>query len=411
MFSQISSIAALAGAAAAAGVNQAPNVPVAGQIGALDFGVTCEIPILGNMTFGGFFTATAPIQANSGQKIYYDDLIADVTVPGSLTGLAALVGSHSVNANIKVALSLDNATPSNYQVFPNGLQINNVTFSPGKPVTVRVPTNGTLAPIGPITMGAAGKTHLIHLGEIDIGLTILGSNGTPVFGPLPITCPPQAIPYDIGIVNILPANTLPAGDLSLSTAGQNVFAPITNGQETGSFRFPYSCTFASALKSDVDLTITGTVPTYFNPGQKFSVTDSFAYLRLPASLVSTITSAFPSAGSIRTNANDFEIGVTNGSPASINVLSTPVSVTTPVTKGQELDIAIPASGTLTIGPITAGAPGQELFLDSRNATGTADILDTTGKSLGSVDFVCSPKYASQLIGIPVTTLKAPAISS
>ncbi|KAF2760906.1 hypothetical protein EJ05DRAFT_497477 [Pseudovirgaria hyperparasitica] len=344
-------------------VNEAPIVPVAAQIGALDFGITCQVPILGNYTFAGFFTATAAIQANAGQEIYYTDLVAEVTIPSSITTLGGLIGARSVDANVKVALDLENASPATFNIFPNGLQINDIKFTPGSPVTVRVPTNGTLQPLGPITMGAAGTTHAIHLGEVDIEIMIPFG---PTKFPLDVKCPPQAIPYD--------------------------------------------CDFSGVIQQEIDLTISGTVPTYLNPGKTFSVDDVYAYLRVPAALTAQVKAIIPEAKTGRVTADNFTIAVKNGSPGAYNALPTPQVVEFEFVDGQEIGIAVPKDETFSIGPLVPGMSGSELFLDAGDASGAVDILDGEGATVITVPFTCVPKYTSSLIGIPVTDLTAPPIT-
>ncbi|CZT25543.1 uncharacterized protein RCC_11276 [Ramularia collo-cygni] len=402
----VSTIALAAGLAAAA--NTDPVVPLSAQIGALDFGVTCNVPVFGNYTFEGYFTATAPIQGASGQQIYYTDLVAAITIPSSLTGLGKFVSVSHAKASVKVQLDLENATPATYDVFPEPLVLDNITFTPGEPVTVRVPTTGTLPPLGPVTLGQAGKTHLIHLGEVDIDLTLLNNDGSTFLFPLPIKCPPSEIRYDIGIVNILdPSLKTPAAP---TTNGTYKFAKISNNEETGSFRFPYSCDFSNGKMDDVDLTISGTVPTYLHPGDKWSVKDAFAYLRLSPATVADLTSGFTGVTMATTIVKQYNITVENGSPSSINALTTPIRTTSKVQQGQELDIALPADNTFSFGPFTAGASGQELFLTSAGTSGSFAFMDQSGRNVGGVDFQCKPKYTSRLIGIPVTNATPPPIS-
>lgn len=109
--------------------NVAPNVPANGQIGALDFPITCQIPILGDLTLAGFFIATAPSIAASGQEIYYTDVAANITIPTSLTTLGQFVGVKQASALVKLNLNLTNASPAVFPVFPNGLQVNVITHN------------------------------------------------------------------------------------------------------------------------------------------------------------------------------------------------------------------------------------------------------------------------------------------
>lgn len=160
-----------------AAVNVAPDVPVSGQIGALDFGITCNVPILGSKTFGGYSTATAPIQGTTDEEIYYDDLVTYVTIPGSLTFVGGFANATQADAIVKVGLDLDNASSASFEVFPMDTKSRTPRSHLGNqsPFACREPAR--LLPIGPVVLGDAGKTHLIRLGEVTIDLTVLDSEG------------------------------------------------------------------------------------------------------------------------------------------------------------------------------------------------------------------------------------------
>lgn len=253
-------------------------------------------------------------------------------------------------------------------------------------------------------MGAAGTTHTIHLGNINVVINLQDAKGKTLLGPLPVTCGKQPVNFDIGIVNIGPATG--AGPLKIETGVQNKFAKIKNLYETGSFRFPYTCDFAGPLGSrDVDLALTGTIKTFFAPGESFSLTDAEAFLRIPSSIVSDAANAYPGVTSYRTTVQSFIIGTENASPASLNALKSPITVTTTPTDGQEVDIPIPESGTLSIGPITAGQAGSEAFIIAQDAAATITFLNAAGKSIGSSSVTCSPKQESKIIGYVAARLK------
>lgn len=99
----------------------------------------------------------------------------------------------------------------------------------------------------------------------------------------------------------------------------------------------------------VDLTIDGTIPTYFNPGQQFSLTNANSFLRVSPSLVAAAKQLFPNVATFDTTVSEFDILFTNASPSLFNVARTPLESSVDVTGSNNVIIPIPRSGFLTVG--------------------------------------------------------------
>nr|POE48767.1 hypothetical protein CFP56_38863 [Quercus suber] len=390
-----SASAALAFASTVLAVNQPPPVPQDAQIGKLNFPVTCAVYGLLNQTFEAVFTATAPVFGGSGQEIYYTDVVGTIDIPSTITSLGGLVGATQAQANVTANLKLTNASPANLQVYKATL--NNVPFAFGQDATIRIPPgSGTLPPLGPVTLGAPNQAHRIFLGQVDVSIELQDTTGKNVLGPIPVN-----IDFVIGSVNV-DSSSGPA--LAPAVGYVPAFPPTPALYESGSFRFPYNCNFGN-----LDLTIGGEIPTYFAPGQKFSLTYADSFLRVPASLVKLAKSAFPNLKSFDTTITSFNILFTNASPATFNAAATPIKSSIDVTGASgstDFVIPIPQSGYLpNVGPITAGSAGTIAGVAIGTANATVVLTDNTGKSLLTLPVTCNVPAPLELIGVPITTQK------
>ncbi|KAK4504357.1 hypothetical protein PRZ48_005273 [Zasmidium cellare] len=393
-----STSAALAFAATAAAINQPPPVPSNAQIGELAFPVTCQIYGFISQTFDTVFTATAPVYGGSGQEIYYTDVVGTIDVPSYITSLAPLINAKQASANVTVNLDLDNASPATFQAFSGTL--NNITFPFGEDAKIRVPAgNGTLPPIGPVTLGTAGVPHRIHLGQVTVSIELQKEDGSNAFGPIPVTCGQQNIDYIIGSVDV---DTSSGPPYAPSNGFVPAFPPTPNLYESGAFRFPYDCNFGPLGDYTLDLEIAGTIPAYFAPGSQFSLSNAQSFLRVPDSLSSLAVSAFPDAKTFETTVTEFDILFDNAQPATYNVAKTPIHASSPIS-GSDVIIAIPETGSLNVGPITAGKDGQIVAVAVGSANASVAIADASGNALLTLPVTCKVMSPLELIGVPITS--------
>ncbi|KAK2606217.1 hypothetical protein QQS21_003388 [Conoideocrella luteorostrata] len=385
-----------------------PQIPTNGQIGALDFPVVCKVPILGNIAFDFYGTATAPVNVASGQQMYYTDFAAALKIPKLFTQLGSFIGGTQASALVYANLRLKNTSPAMFAVFPNGLLLENITFpTKGEILDVHVPRDGVLPPMGPVTAGQPNQESILFLDSVNITINVQNAKGQNVFFPLPVTCGAQPIDWELGVVNVGPANGGPP--LKVQTGEKNTFKNISLGYQTGSYRFPYECEFEGPLgKQDIDLSLTGTVKAFFAPGETFSITDAEAFVRLPPSFVAAAVKAYPGLVTFEVSTSSFTIGATNASPSTINALAAgPVVSKQQVVNDKEVVLAIPQDGVLTIGPMKAGDDGTTLVLSAGNTTSSIRLLGANSNVLGTPKVSCYPKAGSDLIGITVTKTKPP----
>lgn len=146
--------------------------------------------------------------------------------------------------------------------------------------------------------------------------------------------------------------------------------------------------------------IGGTIPTYFNPGQQFSLTQSNSFLYVPSNLISLAKQAYPNATQIDTTISEFNLLWENASPATFNVASTPIRTSVDlgqISDGSQSVIPIPQNGYLTIGPFAAGSDGTYAAVAVGTANATVSIVDSASNSLLSFDVACKVPAPLELI--------------
>jgi len=391
-------VAPAALAAGAFAVNTAPPVPLDAQIGLLHFPVTCQIYYFLNQTFDTVFTATAPVYGGQGQEIYYTDVTGNIDIPESIVNLAPLIGATQAQANVSINLDLTNASPSTllaYQATLNGIQLPS-----GQDAHIKIPlAGGTLPPIGPVTLGTPGVPHRILLGEVQVDINLQNASGHTQFGPIPVVCGKQNVDYIIGSVNVNETTGLEPFAPSVGYAPS--FPETPEDFESGSFRFPYDCEFGPLGLQHLDLIIGGTVPIYLAPGQEFSLTNGQSFLSIPQSLIDLAKEGFPTVSTFDTTIYSFEILFDNATPAAFNVTQNG-ALHSSIDVDSATSIPIPATGSLTIGPVSAGAAGTVAALQVGTANATTELKDASGKVLFSFPISCQVPSSLELIGIPIT---------
>jgi hypothetical protein len=295
---------------------------------------------------------------------------------------------------------LTNASPSTLQIYKS--TIDGIRFPPGGAANVRIPQgSGTLPNLGPVTLGAVNTAHRIYLGQVTVFIALQNDAGKTVFGPIAVTCGQQDVDFIIGSVNV-------DNSVGPALAPRNGFvAPLPatpNLYQSGAFRFPYSCDFASLGKYPLDLEIVGTIPSYFKPGQQFNLVNGQSFLRVPTNLTTLAKNAFPQATTFQTTISEFEILFTGASPASYNVAATTSIVSNAAIPavGQQLIIAVPENGYFNaIGPITAGQSGTTGIAVGQ-AKASINVLDSTGKVLLNLAATCNVPAPLELIGVTIS---------
>lgn len=333
--------------------------------------------------------------AGSGQQIYYTDVAGLINIPSYITGLAPFVQATQASANVTVNLRLTNAQPANLLVYQASLS--GIQFGSSGAAQIRIPQgNGTLPPLGPVSLGVANQAHRILLGDVAVDVNLQDKTGKTVLGPIPVRCGQQNVDFIIGSVNVDSSSGPPY-------APANGFIPnfpqTPNLFESGAFRFPYSCDFGSLGVYPLDLEIAGTIPTNFKPGQQFSLTNAQGFLRVPQNLTDLAKAGFPSATTFHTTVSEFDILFTNASPATYNVAGSQTIVSdAAIPASGQLTIPIPSTGSFSIGPITAGADGTIVGVAVGKSVASIDVRDASGKTLFTLGATCQVPAPLELIG-------------
>lgn len=169
--------------------------------------------------------------------------------------------------------------------------------------------------------------------------------------------------------------------LSAQAAGVDPTNIPLNSQ-IGSLRIPLSCTFPIIGKQTLNIKLTGSMATTVTPGQQFYMTDGSGILELPQGLVDlsySLLGARSGTGTI----SELNFAIANGTPAIINGLSSPIVIDNlPIKAGEPVRLALPPTGFIQIGPLTATntVPSQVLVKMS-SAKGVLRLLTKTGKTI------------------------------
>jgi hypothetical protein len=169
---------------------------------------------------------------------------------------------------------------------------------------------------------------------------------------------------------------------------------------TKTVNFKVSCSLGVLGSPTFPASLTGTYPTSVKSGSKFSATKVHGYIQVPSSLDKT-SYAFGNTykanlNPINANSSDATPAVINGAgPSGINVHG---NVPGPPYPGFKLNI--PQSGSITVGPWTAGAKGKDTVTFG---TAAATIhLYKNGVQTVSVNGTCAKPANVVLATISVT---------
>jgi hypothetical protein len=192
-----------------------------------------------------------------------------------------------------------------------------------------------------------------------------------------------------------PAAPLPLGGQSNTADG------LPAGAQAGTIKVPISCNVPFLGNQDFLIDLTGVAATAVGPGQQFYVTQAHGSIEIPPAVASAM--ALVGVASVSASITNLEMNVTSARPASLNMASAPINISSiPIDPGRSSRMAVPQSGTLTIGPFTAGAAGViELSIGAARATMTLKN-GLGGNVLTPQDVRCSaPDPTVALAGISI----------
>ncbi len=382
------------------------NIPLGAQAGSLNLPLSCALPIIGNTTFVVTMSGVAGTTLGPGQQFSLTGGHGSLQVPQALTNLGVSIGATKAAATLTdLEILAAGATPSSINAASPPLS---VTAPVGTGVTssVMIPASGTLT-IGPFTAGPSGQVQ-ISIGAAVASITLENASG-PIGGTLSVNCtaPSPVVPLaDITIGG-------PSGQAPQKFAISEPIPTMPVGFIQGSLNIPLNCALTGASALTMGAELTGTLPAELPAGSPFYFQDTSGVLEIPGSLVTALiaaTGAAQASGSI----TDLEIDATGATPTSMNAAAVPITIN-PVnlTAGQGLNLPLPQSGVLTVGPFTSGAAGGTTALSMGTATGTLQPADASGNPIGSpLTLSCdAPSPAVTLHADTITPATAPVVSA
>lgn len=376
-------------------------IPQGSQIGTGTVPVSCNVPVLGKMTFIAKGTGAVGTVIGPGQQFSITDASGDLEVPGFFFTLAAVVGAKTVDAQINTLnIDANGASPGAINMASSPIDVTGIPVVPGQSQVVDAPMAGQPKfTIGPFTAPQSGPVS-ISIGNVSVTITLINAKGQPTFIPLTVTC--QAPNPPIVLVGFTVDPSAPSSPASTITGVDAPPFTVPVGDVEGSLSVPIQCSLSGIGAATLDGTMTGQLPAVLPTGDPFAIEAATGHLNIPGSAVTQLMSAYPGATQAGGTISTLDINATNASPSSLNVAATPIDVPDqPLTSGQTLSIALPASGTLTVGPFTAGSSGTYTRLTWGDAAGTITLADSSGQPVGTVQVSCQPPAG------PVTLLYEP----
>lgn len=164
------------------------------------------------------------------------------------------------------------------------------------------------------------------------------------------------------------------------------------------YHVPYFCDIGAFKGIQVDLIFGGMLFGSYEADSQFNISGITAYLTVPQYLINAAQSLYD-AQTFVTTVSSVTIGLTNASPSTSNALSSPIVLTAAYEPTGGLQLTVPQTGNLTVGPFTAGSTaGDYMYLSLGNATGVLDIKAANGTTTQTDDVSCHPDGQLDLYG-------------
>lgn len=186
------------------------------------------------------------------------------------------------------------------------------------------------------------------------------------------------------------------GVLALGSAGALTGAFLAAGVDTASASsasLTYTCNLIGKT-FPVTVTYTATPPASVAPGGAVSLSGFQASATLPASTVTLIVN-FAHVSSIGGTITTLDLGVSGGTPATVNAAATPISFNVPVKVNTPATLTVPSSPT-TVSGIKAGSKGTlvltpgEIAISAKVSGVSVTVGCTAPSSVPSTDTFSIP---------------------
>jgi hypothetical protein len=387
-------------------------MPMGAQIGTGRIPLTCDVPILGPQTFLASATGAVATALGPGQQFWITEVHGSLEVSDWIRDAAPLLGVTSADAKVtKIDITVANATPSVVNAVATPLQVTDIPVQAGVPMVVPAPQSGPNMTVGPFTAGQSGDVEL-SLGDITAEITLKNASGGVVLWPLTVNCHVATTsPLTIAAISINPS--LPSSPASRYDGVPTPTFGLAAGDVEGSLSGRLECTIGSLGTAQVDGILTGELPGWLPSGQSYFLRQASGRLIFPASLVDAALAAFPGATQATGTIDKLEINSVNATPATRNVASPAIPVpAVQLRQGQGVNLRIPSSGLLTVGPWVPGS-GSSTTMTWGASGGSLQLRNSAGNPVGSpLTISCSPPRGPViLLRQAVTTGPVPHIAS
>lgn len=365
------------------------DIPTGAEIGTLRIPINCNVPILGAMEFVINASGGIPTRLGPGQQFYLTNVHGSLEIPQQLQGVGQLVNAASVDARVtRLDINASGSNPGTVNAASPEWDIPGIAIpATPTPMVVRAPADGTKV-LGPFTAPNNGWVEL-SLGELDFEMNLKDSTGATVLFPLDVVCQPPANSPLIAAITVDPtAPTSPAArydNIDVPDFGQ----PI--GTDTGSLSAPLSCNVGGYGTRTLSAILTAQLPVFLPADESYSLYNATGAVQLPADLVSQLMADHPSATQAEGMITELDINSDNSTPATLNIADPPLAApAVPLVAGEGIDVGVPDSGTLTVGPWTLGT-GPITTMTWGAAAGQVSLLDAQGQQVGSpISISCDP---------------------
>lgn len=388
-----SALAAAATLAAPTGAQalKPDDVPAIGaDTGRFTLPIKCKVslPWLGDaevITLDGTvdIEGVAPVQLRPGQKFFLSQGKGTLTLPAWLSTLGGVATIDGADAKVtKLLIGATRSTPEAVDLAKSyDLSVKDVAVKPLEPIKVSLPETGSFD-VGPFVAPKDGTTQLRFQGaSADVTLK---SSAT-------------GLAIDVH-ADCVDAATGGASLLSIAVGGQpggptikwqgqplNYATPPSN-QLVGIVNAPYTCSFGAGKKYKLGIAVGARIPLSIKKGTTLSFYEASGAIVIPAATVNALI-----ADGYRTlrggTVDQLFLTVQGASPAKPNVIpSGGLEIPSfSLTKGKEIVIPLPQSGTLGAGPFTPSASSESIIVGLGSAsarlqlgTGSAETKVTCG---------------------------------
>jgi len=389
-----------------------PTMPAGAQIGTGRIPLTCDVPILGPQTFLASATGAVATALGPGQQFWITEVHGSLEVSDWIRDAAPLLGVTSADARVtRIDITTTNATPSVLNAVADPLLVTDIPVRADTPMVVPAPQSGDNLTVGPFTAGRSGDVEL-SLGAITADITLKNASGGVVLWPLTVNCrTATTAPLVIAAISI--NSSLPSTPASRFDGVPTPTFGLAAGDVEGSLSGRLECTLGSLGTVPVDGILTGELPGWLPRGQNYFLRQASGRLIFPASLVDAAIAAFPGATQATGTIDKLEINAVNATPATRNVASPAITVpAVQLRQGQGINLRIPSTGLLTVGPWTPGA-GSDTTMTWGASGGSLQLRNSAGNAVGApLTISCSaPRGPVILLRQAVTSGPPPTVTS